>query len=208
MKIESIHSVSFRPYGKIVEGYDFSEFLEVLRGTVCPKDTVLYVSSAPELERLPAAKELADRFYGGMPIQIGYCSGCNAMLNCLEYHRDSEVDVFASDAVLLVALEQEIEGGKLHTDCVKAFYVPAGSAVELYAATLHYAPCSPKSGCTFQVSIVLPRGTNTDIPSIVPKTAEDNMLWARNKWLLSHADAPEARDGAYIGLVGENLRLF
>ena len=118
MKIESIHSVSFRPYGKIVEGYDFSEFLEVLRGTACPEDTVLYVPSAPELERLPAAKELADRFYGGMPIQIGYCNGCNAMLNCLEYHRDSEVDVFASDAVLLVALEQEIEGGKLHTDCV------------------------------------------------------------------------------------------
>ncbi len=208
MKIESIHSVSFRPYGKIVEGYDFSEFLEVLRGTACPKDTVLYVPSDLELEGLPVAKELADRFYGGMPIQIGYCSGYNAMLNCLEYHRDSEVDVFASDAVLLVALEQEIEGGKLHTDCVKAFYVPAGSAVELYAATLHYAPCSPKSGCTFQVSIILPRGTNTDIPSIVPKTVEDNMLWARNKWLLSHADAPEARDGAYVGSVGENLRLF
>ena len=208
MKIESIHSVSFRPYGKIVEGYDFSEFLEVLRGTACPKDTVLYVPSDLKLEGLPVAKELADRFYGGMPVQIGYCSGCNAMLNCLEYHRDSEVDVFASDAVLLVALEQEIEGGKLHTDCVKAFYVPAGSAVELYATTLHYAPCSPKSGCTFQVSIVLPRGTNTDIPSIVPKTVEDNMLWARNKWLLSHADAPEARDGAYVGSVGENLRLF
>lgn len=208
MKIESIHSASFRPYGKIVEGYDFSEFLEVLRGTACPKDTVLYVPSDLELEVLPVAKELADRFYGGMPIQIGYCNGCNAMLNCLEYHRDSEVNVFASDAVLLVALEQEIEGGKLHTDCVKAFYVPAGSAVELYAATLHYAPCSPKSGCTFQVSIILPRGTNTDIPSIVPKTVEDNMLWARNKWLLSHADAPEARDGAYVGLVGENLRLF
>ena len=208
MKIESIHSVSFRPYGKIVEGYDFSEFLEVLRGTACPKDTVLYVPSDLKLEGLPVAKELADRFYGGMPVQIGYCSGCNAMLNCLEYHRDSEVDVFASDAVLLVALEQEIEGGKLHTDCVKAFYVPAGSAVELYATTLHYAPCSPKSGCTFQVSIVLPRGTNTAVPSIVPKTVEDNMLWARNKWLLSHAGAPEARDGAYIGLVGENLRLF
>ena len=116
--------------------------------------------------------------------------------------------MFATDAVLLLAREQEIEGGKLHTDCVKAFCVPVGSAVELYATALHYAPCSPKSGCTFQVSIVLPRGTNTDIPSIVPKTAEDDMLWARNKWLLSHADAPEARDGAHIGSVGEDLRLF
>ncbi len=77
MKIGSIHSASFRPYGKIVEGYDFSEFLEVLRGTTCPKDTVLDVPSDLELEGLPVAKELADRFYGGMPIQIGYCNGCN-----------------------------------------------------------------------------------------------------------------------------------
>ena len=144
----------------------------------------------------------------GLPIQIGYCNGRNAVLNCLEYHRDSEVDVFASKAVLLVALEQEIEDGKLCTDCVRAFRVPAGTAVELYATTLHYAPCSPDPGSGFQVSIVLPRGTNTDIPKTESKAMEDRMLWAKNKWLLSHVDAPEAHDGAYIGLIGENLRLF
>ena len=208
MKIESVASPAFRPYGKIVEGYDFSDFLEILRQTPCPEDAVLYVPSDAKLERLPAAEELSSRFYGGMPIQIGYCGGYNAVLNCLEYHRDSEVDVFASDAVLLVALEQEIEDGKLCTDCVKAFRVPAGTAVELYATTLHYAPCSPDAGSCFQASIILPRGTNTDIPVIEPRTIEDKMLWARNKWLLSHADAPEAQDGAYIGLAGENLRLF
>ena len=116
--------------------------------------------------------------------------------------------MFASDAVLLVALEQELEDGKLCTDCVKAFRVPAGMAVELYATTLHYAPCSSGPNSDFQVSIVFHQGTNTDIPIIEPRTVEDRMLWARNKWLLSHADSPEAHDGAYVGLVGENLRLF
>lgn len=208
MNIESIHSPAFRPYGKIVDGYEFSEFLEILRRTPVPEDTVLYVPSDPELEDLPAGKELASRFYGGMPIQIGYCSGHNAALNCLEYHRDSEVDVFASDAVLLVALEREIEGGTLHTDCVKAFHVPAGTAVELYATALHYAPCGAAPGAGFQAAIVLPRGPNTEAPAIRRRSTEDAMLWARNKWLLAHPDAPEAREGAYVGLVGENIRLF
>ena len=30
-------------------------------------------------------------------------------------------------------------------------------------------------------------------------------MTARNKWLLAHAEAPEAQNGAYVGLVGKNL---
>jgi hypothetical protein len=30
-------------------------------------------------------------------------------------------------------------------------------------------------------------------------------MTARNKWLLAHADSNEAANGAYVGLVGENL---
>ena len=33
----------------------------------------------------------------------------------------------------------------------------------------------------------------------------DKSLWARNKWLLAHADSSEAKDGAYVGLKGENI---
>ena len=29
--------------------------------------------------------------------------------------------------------------------------------------------------------------------------------WGCNKWLLAHPDAPEAAQGAYVGLVGENI---
>ena len=31
------------------------------------------------------------------------------------------------------------------------------------------------------------------------------MLFAANKWLLAHPDAPEAKNGAYVGLTGENI---
>lgn len=203
-----ICSPEFRPYGRTLEGYDFMEFIHALKQTPYPEDGVIYQPSETSLETLLTSQELKMRFYGGMPIQIGYCNGHNGSLNCLEYHRDSEVNVFAADAVLMVALEWEIENGKLDTSRVKAFRVPAGTAVELFATTLHYAPCSPDANSRFQVSIVLPRGTNTEKPDIVPKSAEDKMLWAKNKWLLAHPDSPEAQAGAYVGLSGENLKLF
>lgn len=47
------------------------------------------------------------------------------------------------------------------------------------------------------------KGTNTDIEKRAPKTEEDKMLFARNKWLLMHPEAAE--EGQYIGLVGENI---
>jgi hypothetical protein len=34
---------------------------------------------------------------------------------------------------------------------------------------------------------------------------EDVLLWARNKWLIAHAESDEARQGAFVGLVGENI---
>lgn len=208
MQIQSIYSPEFRRYGKVVEGYDFTEFVKALKETPCPDDSVVYQPSEESLEKMAVSKELKNRYYGGMPIQVGYCNGYNGKLNCLEYHRDSEINVFATDAVLLVALEWEIEAGKLDTACVKAFHAPAGSAVELFATTLHYAPCSPDADSHFQVSIVLPKGTNTEKPVIEQKSPEDKLLWAKNKWLLAHPDSPEAQEGAYVGLIGENLRMF
>ena len=53
--------------------------------------------------------------------------------------------------------------------------------------------------------MALPFGTNTAKPEIQPGNEEDKFLWARNKWLLAHADSSEAKDGAYVGLKGENI---
>ena len=140
-----------------------------------------------------------------MPIQIGYCNGHNTKLNCLEYHRDSEINLGCTDFILLLAKEDDIVDGKLDTSKVKAFLAKAGQAVEVFATSLHYAPCSAKAGDGFKVVIVLPKGTNGPVPAITAKNEEDKWMTACNKWLLAHAEASEAKDGAYVGLTGVNI---
>ncbi|MEA4895357.1 MAG: DUF4867 family protein, partial [Oscillospiraceae bacterium] len=134
-----------------------------------------------------------------------WCNGHNTRLNCLEYHRDSEFQLGTEDFILLLAKEDEIENGMLDTSKVKAFRAPAGVLLEVYATTLHYAPCHTDRTKGFRVMIALPKGTNTDKPAISPVTLEDRQLWACNKWLLAHPESEEAAAGAFVGLTGKNI---
>ncbi len=208
MKICSVHDPEFAPYGKVLEGYQTQELLKTLDAVTPLPDGVEYVASQPELEALPIAAQVSANGYGGMPIQLGWCNGHNTKLNCLEYHRDSELNCGTEDFILMVAREDEVNDGQLDTGKVKAFRVPAGVLVEVYATTLHYAPCSAKAGAGFRVLVALPRGTNGPKPDITPLNEEDKTLWACNKWLLAHADSAEAVQGAHIGLQGVNLDIM
>lgn len=208
MKIQSVTDAAFKTYGRIVDGYDYTELLDTLvKVSDKPADSVIYVPSVAELESTAVYTDLRDNCYGGMPIEIGYCNGTNTMLNCFEYHRDSEIDIAADDVILLLARQQDITDGQIDSSKTEAFFCPKGTAVELYATSLHYAPCSAKKGQGFRVVIVLPKGTNEDAPQISVKNAEDKLLWARNKWLLAHKDTSEAADGAHVGLTGENINI-
>ena len=116
MTIKSVFDPEFAEYGKVVEGYDFTELLGILRQiSPKPEDAVIYVPSVKELEALPVCKDLSDRAYGGMPIQIGYCNGSNTKLNSLEYHRDSEINIADDDMILLLGREQDIQNGQYDT---------------------------------------------------------------------------------------------
>lgn len=207
MEILSVFDPAFAPYGRVVQGVDCAAIVHCLRETTGkPDDGVQYVPSHAPLEELPVFDILRDSVYGGMPIQVGYCNGTNTKLNCVEYHRDSEVNITADDIVLLLGMQCNIKEGKLDTSTICAFRVPANTAVELYATTLHYAQCDGKLGTGFRVAVVLPRGTNTIRPAICnPLRKEDELLWARNKWLIAHEESDEARQGAFVGLVGENI---
>lgn len=215
MKIQSVFDASFSVYGKVLTGFDVKDLLDKLEKTTeKPDNAVIYEPSDKGLESLPVAKEIADNIYGGMPVQIGYCNGNNTKLNCVEYHRDSEINIPANDVVFLLASIQKIKNNTLNTKEVEAFYAPAGTVVQLYETTGHYAPCNgvndKKDGCTkngFRVIVVLPKGTNTDKPNIKIKNDEDKLLWARNKWLIAHPDTSEAKAGAVAGLIGENITL-
>ena len=148
------------------------------------------------------------RLFGGMPFQLGYCNGHNTKLNCLEYHRCSEFNLGTEDFILLLARQPEIEDGFLDTAKVKAFRVPAGVLVEVYATTLHYAPCHADAEKGFQVLVVLSKGTNTDRPQTDSDCDELTYLTAANKWLLAHEESSEAKGGARVGLKGKNLDLM
>ena len=213
MKIKSVFSKSFAKYGKVLEGYDVSELVKKLNdSTPCPTDATVYKPGEPVLEKLSIMKDFTDGAYGGMPIQIGYCNGFNTKLNCLEYHRGSELNIPATDMILLLATVSDIENGKLSTKKVEAFRAPAGTVVQVYETTLHYAPCCDVSADGkvsegFRVAIVLPKDTNTAKPEITERDFEDKLLWARNKWLLAHPSSSEAGQGAYVGLTGKNIDL-
>ena len=142
MKIQNVTDASFRKYGKIITEYSFEKILKEMEHTPLPKD-VVYVPSVEELEVLPEAAEICKKGFGGLPIQIGYCNGDNHKLNALEYHRSSEVNVAVTDIILLLGSEQDIASDFTYeTSKVEAFLVPAGTGIEIYGTTLHYAPCT------------------------------------------------------------------
>ena len=202
MEIKKVTDPSFRKYGRVISEFDFSEMVEKLAETPLPEG-VVYEPSEKILEELPVREKLETAYYGELPIQIGYCNGHNHLLNAVEYHRSSEVDIAADDLILLLGSQQDITDDYTYeTSKIEAFLCPKGTGVELYATTLHYAPCSVGDN-GFRCAIVLPKDTNLPLDK---KHAgyEDALITAKNKWLIGHAEGG-LDAGAHIGLIGENI---
>ena len=192
----------FRKYGKVWNNMECAKLLKGMEHTPLPED-VIYVPSVEELEAVPEAKTFSERVFGGLPIQIGYCNGNNHLLNAVEYHRSSEVNVACTDLILLIGSEQDIEDDYTYdTSKIEAFLLPKGTVAEVYATTLHYAPCGV-DGNNFRCVVVLPKDTNLDLEVKPEGAKEDPLLVARNKWLIAHEDAKI--EGAFNGLKGENI---
>ena len=206
MTICNVTDERFRKYGKVVKNVDFSSLVEEMKKTPVPEG-VVYEPCIEALMALPVAEEIRRVCYGELPIQIGYCNGHNTRLNAVEYHRSSEINVAATDAVLLVGLESDVEEDFTYdTAHIEAFLLPEGTAVELYATTLHYAPCRKDGG--FQVAIILPEGTNYPLEGVHESDHntrnEDSLITAKNKWLIGHPEGGLG-EGSFLGLKGKNL---
>ena len=204
MKIQNVIDASFKVYGRVLtKDYDVKELVKAMQNTDAPADDVVYFPSIKELEDLPIKKVIEESVFGGLTIQVGYCNGTNHKLNAVEYHRNSELGVAATDMILLLGKQQDIEADNTYdTSKMEAFFVPAGEVVEMYATTLHYAPCSV-DGKPFRNVVILPLDTNTEINKQPKGAKEDVLLFAKNKWLIGHKDADIA--GAFNGLKGENI---
>lgn len=203
MKLYDVRDPQFAVYGRVVEGFDFSPVIDVMKKKPIP-GPVEYVASAPELEALPVFKEFEERFYGQLGAELGYCMGHNDRLNGLEYHRGSEVNIAVTDHIVMVGRQQDIEPGmRYNTEKVEAFYITEGMAVEFYATTLHYCACHVQEE-GYAHATFLPRGTNTPLESgFRAVTEEDRLLQARNKWLIAHPDGSLGPD-VPAGLYGPN----
>ena len=207
MKILKVTDPEFTNYGRIIEGYEEEkkQIEETLRDKTPIPEGTDYVAEEKVLQELPAADRIANSLFGGSPMQFGWCNGHNTKLNCLEYHRSSEINLGATDFILLLAKREEIVDHKIDSSKVKAFLCPKGTMIEVYATALHYAPCQASKDSGFQVLVGLPKGTNVGMPSFTPVNQEDKLMTATNKWLLAHAESSEAKNGAWIGITGENI---
>ncbi|MBU3158266.1 DUF4867 family protein [Clostridium frigoris] len=206
MIIKKVTDIEFEKYGHILNNYNCSELIEKMKTTPMPTD-VVYEPSIKEFEILKIANDLKIRKFGELPIQVGYCNGNNYLLNAVEYHRSSEINVAVTDFILLLGCIQDIkEDYSYDTSNIEAFLVPAGTIIEVYATSLHYAPCNANEN-GFKCVVVLPRDTNLPLENKINKSGEDALLFARNKWLIGHKDTDLGAEGAFIGLKGENISI-
>ena len=185
LEIKNVKDESFKKYGRIIEGYNLNDILDAMDAAPCPKD-VIYIPGVSSLESLAFKKDLENEIYGGLPVQIGYCNGNNYDLNALEYHRSSEINIASTDLILMLGCQQDINDDFTYeTDKVECFFVPKGTMI-----------------------VVLPKGTNYELSAPVEVGGGDaKLLFAKNKWLIAHPDSGLDKDGAFIGLKGENLSL-
>ncbi|MCP4179745.1 MAG: DUF4867 family protein [bacterium] len=209
LNIKSTEDKSFKKYGRLINGYDFSRINNFMgKSSELPATGNIYKASVSEMELDDLKESLSKTFYGKMPIQIGYCNGQNTKLNGLEYHKGSEINYAVTDMVLLVGNIWQIENNSFDSNDVEAFFVSKGTTLEIYATTLHFAPCKVHEE-GFKCVVILPEKTNCPLnekTEII--TAEDELLFMSNKWLIVHKEAEKlVNNGAYIGIRGNNINL-
>ena len=202
MRIRSVTDPLFAKYGKLLD-LDTSEIVSSLHHHAkMPEEGNIYVRKDEEMADLRGILQIKEQVYGLGDIEVGYCNGYNSLLNCLEYHACPEVDVAGDDLVLLLAAQDDVHDGLLDSKDVEAFLLKKGEAVILYPYTFHFSPCK-LSEEGFRCLIVLSDKTNMNLD----ETPSDKRLWMVNKWLFAHKDTVQAQNGAYVGIIGENIKV-
>jgi len=210
IKIFSVFDKEFNSYGRVLSSYDFEDLTDYLKNnTEIPEEGNLYVASVAEMESFPVVETIKTELYGDMPIQVGYCNGKNSTFNGFEYHKCSEVNIAATDFVLALGHSYQIKDNHYNNEDAKVFFVPNGTAVELFQTTLHLSPLKVTDE-GYKNVVILARGTNTPLDEKpVEATGEARLLLQRNKWVIAHPDRIQLTSlGAFPGIIGENKEIF
>ena len=107
--MKTVMDKEFNIYGRVLD-VDTQDFVNAINAhPVTAQGEVVYEPSVAEFEQLPLYQTMENVVYGQMPVEFGHCSGWNNKLNALEYHRSSEIDIAATDLILMVGLQQDID---------------------------------------------------------------------------------------------------
>lgn len=212
IKIYSVFDREFLPYGRVLKGYDFSVITEYMKNHTDIPNTEgnVYVPGVPEMEETDIKDVLEKTVYGGTPIQIGYCNGRNTTYNGFEYHKASEINVAVTPFMLCLGHSFDITDNTYPIEKAQVFFVPEGTAIEMYGTTLHLSPLRV-SDEGFKDIVVLPKGTNTPLSEKekIGGDKETELLLQKNKWVIAHPERePLIKQGAVAGVIGENKKLF
>lgn len=208
IQIYSVLSDEFTPYGRVLTGYDFSELAKYMReNTEIPESGNIYVPSVSEMEKTEAAETVKSTVFGESEIQIGYCNGRNTTYNGFEYHKAPEVNIALTDFMLVLGHSYDIKDNTYRTEQARVFFVPCGTAIEMFGTTLHLSPCRTDDR-GFMDIVILPRGTNTPLDKRLVTDGESKLLLQKNKWVIAHPERePLIKQGAVAGVIGENKEL-
>lgn len=208
LKIQLIHEMSFRRYGRLLPKDAYQSAIDFLATTDIPKSNNRYIAHDPTFAAAVATTIPASDVFGSVAIQYGYVNGHNTMLQALEYHKSSEINVALTPMIVIVGLAQDIIDNQYDSSQVEIFYVPAMTVIEFHPLVLHFSPCKVlEEG--FVCGVLLPFGTNTEfVKAKWNQTAEDQLLFKTNKWLLAHVDNQGLiEQGAFPGLTGVNYKV-
>lgn len=203
IKFFEAHSEEFASFGRVISDLDTKEIIAAAKKIQNPESGAAYLPACDKFEGLDIATKIKNECFGTLPTQIGYCWGHNNCLNATEWHTSSEINIAVTPLVLILGHVWDIENGKIDSSCFKAFYLPSGTAVEVYATSLHFTPCELNEdgfGCV----VALPSGTNTDLDY----REENSLLFRRNKWIICHEDNETLKArGVVPGITGSNFEI-
>lgn len=207
IKMNNINDPSFEKYGEVLSFSDSmkSEIINLAEGKFkIPSTGNIYIPEDEELEKTRIAEEIFTNIYGESDIQVGICYGNSTNLNSLEYHKCSEVIIAITDLVVFLGEANDIKDYKYDSSLAEAFFVPAGTIVELFPRILHFAPCKVlKEG--FKSIVILTKETNDNIEK---KNVSSPLLFKKNKWILTHSDNDNmVKQGVFEGITGSNPKI-
>ncbi len=203
LKIYSVNDAAFADYGTVITDMDITDIQRAARSIPMPESGSVYHACEPSFEVLPIAKEVQDRIFGTLPSQLGFCYGYSDTLNATEWHSCSELNIALTDLVLILGKRSDFKDGVVSSADMKAFYLPAGTVVEVYATTLHFCPCQTEDS-GFACVVGLSKGTNTDLDA----PTADKRLFRKNKWIVAHVENSALLErGVVSGIVGENYKI-